>query len=506
MARARVRDDEAMTPRGKRSPEPDGGMDLFSFARAEGALRDDDDESAQDTLRPQRKAEKAETPAPEREILTVGELTRRIKGRLAELGRLSIEGEVSGIRRPGSGHVYFNLKDKDAVVSCAIWRSRVRQALGFDLEEGAKVVVHGALDVYAPRGNYSLIVERVERRGIGALLQQLEELKRELGALGWFERRRALPRMPRLIGVVTSRDGAAFQDFLRTRTLRWAGYPVRLAHTPVQGPGSAQEIAAAIRRLDASGVDVLVVCRGGGSLEDLWAFNERPVAEAIHEARVPVVSGVGHEVDVTLADFVADHRAHTPTDAATAVIPERAALEAELDRLSAYLAEAVDRRLTQAEERLERAANARVLRAPSWILDDRVRDLRLAGEALDRALVAVLERRGRSLSELGARLAAQGPGVRLERATSRLSTLGAELDRRVERHLERSEKRLELAGRALEAISPLAVLERGYSVTLHDGKLVRDAADVPVDGELVTQLGRGSVTSRVESTKPEPEP
>lgn len=460
------------------SSEPD----LFSFAEA-GAAKESEPKATGPT------------------VVTVGQLTQTIKKRLGDLGKLAVEGEVTQVRVPASGHVYFSLKDDGAVLSCAIWRSRVSRALPFELKEGMRVVVHGALDVYAPRGGYSLIVERVEQRGIGALLAQLEALKQELRDQGWFDRARPIPTLPRRVGVVTSRDGAAFQDFLRTRSLRWAGYPVRLAHAAVQGQGAAEDIAAAIARLDQSGVDVLVVCRGGGSLEDLWAFNERPVAEAIHACSVPVVSGVGHEVDVTLADFVADARAHTPTDAAVLVIPEREAYEQELERQFSYLVDAIDRTLEERGERLERAARSRVLRDANWMLADRVDALRRTGTSLSRSVRSLHERLDGQLGRLGHRLSNQSPALRLERQRSRLESVAAELDKHWQRTFDERDNRLSIAERSLAAVSPLAVLERGYSVTLKDGKPVRSATDLNAGDELETRLHEGQVRSRVEDTE-----
>lgn len=447
--------------------------------------------------------------AAEEGILTVGELTARIRSRLEGLGRLAVEGEISGIRHAASGHLYFSLKDRvrgvESVLSCAIWRSRLANAVRFRLEEGSRVVAHGELDVYAPRGSYSLIVDRVEPRGVGTLLARLEEQKRVLRERGWFDRARPLPRFPRLVGVATSRDGAAFRDFLRTRSLRWPLYPVRLAHTPVQGPGAAERIAEAIARLDASGVDVIVVTRGGGSLEDLWAFNEMPVLEAIRAASVPVVSGVGHETDTTLADFVADHRAHTPTDAAQAVIPDRAAFLAALERAFAHLSSAVDRALLARKERLERLARRPVLTRPEALLErPRLRAVAL-GEGLVRAGCAALERRERRLEALARRLAERSPRARVERVAGRLPALALALARPLEARLMAAERRLEGAARALAAISPYAVLERGYSITRRagGGPPLLDARDLAPGERLETLLARGSVESRVEAVRPE---
>ena len=487
---------------GKRTnPDDKREPDLFSYAAKQpaesGPMQRDTQTSA--AIQSEPAVKKPAEPA----VLTVGELTRTIKGQLAGLGKLAVEGEVTQVRIPASGHVYFSLKDEKAVLSCAIWRSKVSHALPFELKEGTRVVVYGSLDVYAPRGGYSLIVDRVEQRGIGALLAQLEALKADLREKGWFDRARPLPNLPQRIGVVTSRDTAAFQDFLRTRTLRWAGYPVRLAHAAVQGQDAADEVAAAIERLDQSGVDVIVVCRGGGSLEDLWCFNELPVARAIHACSVPVVSGVGHEVDVTLADFVADHRAHTPTDAAVLVIPERAAYEEELDRQFGYLVDAMEVSLQDRVERLERAGRSRVLRDANWMLADRAEALGRVGVALKRAVRSVHDRLGSLLASTGHRLASQSPALRLERQRSRLDQGIARLDRAWQRSLEMRENRLRVVERSLGAVSPLAVLERGYSVTLKGGKPVRDAANLNSGEQLVTRLHRGEVASTVTDTNSE---
>ena len=440
-------------------------------------------------------------------VLRVSELNARLKDLLAGLGRIAVEGEVASLRRPASGHLYFNLKDRrrgvESVLGCAIWRSQVQRALKQELVEGDQVVCHGRLDVYGPRGSYSLIVERVEAVGIGALLAQLEKLKAELAQKGWFERRRPLPKLPRCVGVVTSRDGAAFQDFLRTRSLRWPGYPVRLCHTPVQGPGSAEEIARALSHLDKSGVDLIVLCRGGGSLEDLWAFNERPVAEAIWDASVPVVCGVGHETDVTLADFVADHRAHTPTDAAQTVLPERRALEEALERRFGELWDAVEGELVEREESLERLARERTLRSPDGILAPRFESLARVRAELERGARLALERAGHRLHDSEQALALQAPARRLERSQARLTELGRRLLGPPSEGLERVAARLELASGRLEAFSPYAVLARGYSITrvVDGGAPLTSVEGLAPGTRLETRLASGSVTSEVESVE-----
>jgi len=432
-------------------------------------------------------------------VVSVGALTRRLRETLEGLGRISVEGEVSRVVRAASGHVYLDLKDEQAKLSCTIWRSAVQRAVRFDLREGMQVVAHGQLDVYAPRGTYSLNVQRIEQAGIGALLARFEELKQQLAARGWFERRRPLPAMPRTIGVVTSRDGAAFRDFLRTRTLRWPGYPVRLAHTPVQGASAAESIADALRRLDASGVDVIVVCRGGGSLEDLWCFNELPVARAIHEASVPVVSGVGHETDLTLADLVADHRAHTPTDAAQTVIPDREALVAELERLTHHLARGADAVLRARADRLERLAANRVLRDGRVLVADRARSLAELGRRLGTAAREALATRTARLWEVHPRLQARSPARMLGAREARLQAAALRIRPAAQRALGAREQALGLCASQLEAYSPLKILGRGYSITTRadEATPLTRASDLKVGEPLRSRLHSGTVVSRV---------
>jgi exodeoxyribonuclease VII large subunit len=353
--------------------------------------------------------------------------------------------------------------------------------------------------VYGPKGGYSLIVQRVEPAGVGALLAQLEALKAELRARGWFDRKRPLPAMPTCVGVVSSRDGAALQDFLRTRSQRWPGYPLRFVHTPVQGVGAAAQIARAIKRLDESGVDVLCVIRGGGSLEDLWAFNELAVAEALWSTRAPVVSGIGHETDTSLCDLVADVRAHTPTDAAQRAIPDRAALVERLERAGGRLGEALDVVFERAQERLARAQSARVLREPLALLDPRERQLTTAGARLERAVVRREQAAAARLEALQARLARVAPSELLARRTTRLSLAAAALPRAGEQLGQRALERLERARAGLEALSPLAVLRRGYSITTLEGSSapLSAASQARAGDALLTRTADGVLRSRV---------
>ncbi len=431
---------------------------------------------------------------------SVGELTGVVAARLLELGRVSVEGEIAGLKRASSGHVYFDLKDRSARLSCVVWASGVRRALAAMPKDGDLVAATGKLDVYAPRGSYSLVVENLEPVGVGVLLAKLEALKQELAARGWFARRRPLPAWPRTVGVVTSRDGAALRDFLRTRSLRWPAYPLRLVHAPVQGPGASAALAAALTRLAASGVDVIVLTRGGGSLEDLWAFNEEPLARAIWECPVPVVSGVGHESDTTLVDMIADVRAHTPTDAAVCVFPDRAALVERLERGRGYLVDALERALERRAERLERLARVRVLAGAGWILGERGRALEHLRRRLIAAARAALENRAGGVARVERRLVAASPRAKLERWERRLGRLGRALVARGQGLVEPAERRLAHGAGSLHALSPLAVLARGYSITrTADGRSVRDVEDVHPGDFVDTRLVRGAFRSRVET-------
>ncbi len=464
-------------------------------------------------------------PAPE----SVGQLTSRIDAALKRFGRVAVEGEISRPKTVASGHVFFTLKDPRAAIDAKIWRGQLQKALppGMKLEDGARVICYGTLDVYAPYGKHSLIVDRVEVRGIGALLADLERLKVQLREEGLFERRRPLPRFPQTVGVVTSRDADAWRDFLRTRSLRWPGYPVRIAHSRVQGKTAAREIAHAIQALDRSGVDVIVVCRGGGAIEDLWCFNEEVVARAIFAASVPVVTGVGHETDTTLADFVADHRAHTPTDAAQTVLPDQRAIRDAVDRQSAYLSDVLERQLSQREERLARVARSRVMTPPQVMVQERSQRLDGMGRRARAALEARVSGAATGLERLGSRLERQSPMARLARVEERLGSLQTRLGRvmeqqlvalddrlqragvaqatAIERTLERATRRLEPAARTLSAVSPLAVLERGYSITqTEDGEVVTDVSRVSAGMKMTTVVHGGEVDSTVVETRAKP--
>jgi exodeoxyribonuclease VII large subunit len=392
-------------------------------------------------------------------ILSVTQLTSLVKDLLeAAVPTVWVSGEISNLSRPQSGHYYFTLKDADAQIRAVVWRTTA-QWLRVDLHDGMEVICEGGLEVYPPRGSYQLVVRQLHLKGVGALEQKLRQLHEKLKAEGLFDlaRKRPLPMFPRRIAFVTSPSGAAIRDFLEALRARWHGVCVLVVPVRVQGPGAAEEIAAAIARVNrlAAPIDTLVVGRGGGSLEDLWAFNEEVVVRAIHASRIPVVSAVGHEIDVTLSDLVADVRALTPTDAAHRVAPALADVTAALQDVARRLQHSLRTRCTAARTRLESLATRRPLRRP-----------------LD------------AIHEL----------------SRRLDELDGRLRRCTKQQCQASTRRIEALTARLESLSPLAVLARGYSVTTRatDGQIVLSAAELN-DGEtIVSRFHEGQAVSRIE--------
>lgn len=396
-------------------------------------------------------------------VLTVADLTDHIKELLeGAFGSVWVAGEISNFSRPQSGHCYLTLKDDRAQLRAVMWRGTA-QRVRFDLHDGLHVVCRGSIDVYAPRGSYQLVIQEIQPQGLGPLELALRQLQAKLAAEGLFDprRKRPLPRFPRRVAVVTSPTGAAIRDFLQVLHRRWSGVEVLVVPVRVQGNGAAAEIAAAIALVDrlAAPIDVLVVTRGGGSLEDLWAFNEEAVVRAIHASRIPVVSAIGHEIDVTLADLVADVRALTPSEAAELVAPS---------------ADAVQQSLAQLEGRLRAALTGQVFSARA------------------------------RLDALAARRALRKPLETIHRSAQGIDELADRAERAVRQRLARQRMLLERCAAQLASLSPLAVLSRGYSLTECDGQIVRDAAQLSPGAELSTRFARGRATSRVEGIEAAP--
>jgi len=392
---------------------------------------------------------------PMEKPLSVSEFTRAFKA-MAErqFGDVRVEGEVSYFTPHRSGHWYFAIKDAGAILNCVMFRGN-NQSVRWQPNVGDRVVVGGGLDIYAPQGKYNLLVRRMERSGEGDLQRKLEELKRRLQAEGLFDpaRKRRLPWLPRAIGVATSPTGAALQDILKVLARRFPGIPVYLAPCRVQGDGSADEIAEAVSLLGRHGrCDVVIVGRGGGSQEDLAAFNEEVVARAVAACPVPIVSAVGHEIDVSISDLVADVRAATPSHAAELIVPERDGL--------------------------------------LQLLEDH-----------ERRLLSLVRREVSRRRELLKRLTPRDPRRKVADARLRADELSDRLFAATRRYLERRRRILELRHGRLDALSPLAVLSRGYALALKDGHAVRDVGELSPGDALVLRLHQGSARTRVESTE-----
>jgi exodeoxyribonuclease VII large subunit len=441
---------------------------------------------------------------PERTVAPVIPVSRFVaSARLLlerELGLLWIGGEVSGCTRAASGHYYFTLKDAGAQVRCVFFRHKA-QGLPFALRDGLAVEVRAVASIYEPRGEFQLNVETMRQAGVGALYERFLARKRALEAAGLFEaaRKRSLPRFPRCIGVVTSPRAAALRDVLTTLRRRFPALPVILYPASVQGAGAADEIAAAIRDANAHAqVDVLIVCRGGGALEDLWAFNEEVVAHAIFASRLPIVSGVGHETDFTICDFVADVRAPTPTAAATLAVPECAALRTELAALRRRIARAHAHRVDTAAQRLDGVAR-RLVHPAARLAAQAERAQRLAAR-LTRAFAharTVLDHRVRGArSRLVREMHAPFPqSARVAHASHALVRAGRDRTARAVRVVEH------LAS-ALSLLNPSAVLDRGYAiVTAADGDIVTDAARLQVGQAVALTLARGRACASVTATR-----
>ncbi|RNC68740.1 MAG: exodeoxyribonuclease VII large subunit [Desulfuromonadales bacterium] len=440
---------------------------------------------------------------PEKRILTVSQLTSLIRGVLEEnFERVWVEGEVSNLAMPSSGHLYFTLKDAGAQLRCVMFRASAK-ALKFRPRDGMGLIVRGRITVYDQRGEYQLLVEYLEPRGIGALQLAFIQLKEKLAKEGLFaeELKKTIPALPQRIGVVTSSTGAAIHDIVNVLNRRFANVAVLIRAVKVQGEGAAEEIAQGIDDFNRYGsVDVLIVGRGGGSLEDLWAFNEEVVARAIHRSRIPVISAVGHEVDFTIADFVADLRAPTPSAAAELVVKSKEELAARVDFLRHRLVQGVRRVL--AERRGKMDGLSRSLRDPSMLLGQlslRVDDF---AERLDRGMVGIIRNRRFEVDSIRNGLRLTNPALAVERARERIIALQGRSEAALQRRLDRQRERGAVAAARLQALSPLGTLARGYSITLTMPArcVVRECSQVSVGDSLEVRFHHGRALCRVEST------
>ncbi|HJU41821.1 MAG TPA: exodeoxyribonuclease VII large subunit [Vicinamibacterales bacterium] len=448
------------------------------------------------------KLARASEGGPGRTIYSVGELNAKIRDLLEnELMNVWVEGEISNARVWNTGHMYFTLKDSGSQIKAVMFRSALRY-LKFKPEDGLKVVARGKISVYDPKGEYQIICEHLEPKGLGALQQAFEQLKKKLEAEGLFEtaRKRPLPALPRRIGIVTSLDGAALRDIIRVLRRRYPNAHLVLSPTRVQGEGAGREVAHAIRKIERiEGVDVVILARGGGSLEDLWAFNEEVLARVIAASKVPIISGVGHETDFTIADFVADLRAPTPSAAAELVVKRKDEFFGHIDRICERLDAAMHHRLRRMETRLH------VLEArPGYAgyrgrIAVRGRHVSELAAALRQRLDQSLARRSRRHAQLRRSLDTFDPRHRLAAVRTRLVARDGQLVAAARRRLSAWQGRFGALAARVEGLSPLAVLGRGYSVTWDASRtrIIRDAATLKPGDEVSVTLERGAFDARV---------
>jgi exodeoxyribonuclease VII large subunit len=438
-------------------------------------------------------------------IFSVTQLASVVRDALeGGVGVVWVAGEVSNLRPQPSGHVYFTLKDERSQVAAVMFRSAA-QLLAFRPADGMEVIVRGRVNLYPPRGVLQLYVESMEPRGLGALQLAFEQLKAKLAAEGLFAeaRKRALPRWPRGVGIVTALSGAAIHDMRTVLRRRWPAARVVIRPVRVQGNGAGREIAAAIADLArVRDVEVVIVGRGGGSLEDLWAFNEEVVARAIAASTVPVVSAVGHEVDFTIADFVADARAPTPTAAAALVVPDGDEVGAALVRAKAALRVALVRRVGGTRERIVRLE--RGLGDPQRRVAEAAQRVDELAARVRRALTRRVAWDRRELTTLAGRLARSGPGQEVRRATARVTDTTARLRFALAVRVRHARAALEQGASRLDALSPLACLSRGYAIVRRGdarGAVVSDATVLAPGDGVALVFARGRAHARVERTE-----
>jgi len=437
-------------------------------------------------------------------IFSVAELNRTARGLLeGQLPLVWVEGEISNLARPGSGHLYFSLKDNSAQVRCAMFRYRSQQ-VDFDIANGLHVVARGRVSLYEARGEFQLVVEHLAPAGAGALQQAFEQLKQKLLAEGLFdaEHKQALPDLPQRIGVITSPTGAAIRDVLSVLQRRFPGIGVRIYPVPVQGKEAPSAIVKALQHANQrQDCDVLLLTRGGGSLEDLWAFNDEHVARAIFASSLPVVSAVGHEIDFSIADFVADVRAPTPSAAAELLSPDIQHWQTHAKQLERRLLRAMS---TQLEQKQRHLHNLHVrLRHPRQQLESFAQRLDGLSLRLQQSLKTKFHQQQQRIQQLHARLQQQSPALKLAPLRLQQQYLQERLHTAMHHQLEYYQQRLQTLAHNLDTVSPLATLQRGYAIVLDEqGHVIRQAEKVHT-GEIVSaRLAEGELRCQVISQTP----
>ena len=434
--------------------------------------------------------------------ITVSQLNRRVKTLLEQgMGRLWVEGEISNLSRPASGHIYLSLKDDGAQVSAAWFRQRQRgPAIGF--KDGDRVLAFGRVSIYEARGNYQLIIEQMEPAGEGVLKRRFDALKRKLSEEGLFDdgRKQALPSLPQRIGVITSPTGAAIRDILSVLGRRFPAVPVVIYPAAVQGDAAPGELMQALQTaIDRAECDVLIISRGGGSLEDLWAFNDEQLARAIADCPLPIVSAVGHEVDFTISDFVADVRAPTPSGAAEIVVPDQSEWLHRIEVLGARIARVGQRSLEDRAQTLDWLGRRLIASSPAATLRRQNDKLREDGGRLAAAMRQQLLQQKNALQGVAGKLLQQSPALSVQRSIGRLTSLRQSLLSSAEKALGDASHRVALLGRALNSVSPLATLDRGYAIVQDEtsGRVVTRSRDVSEGDGIRARLSEGELIATV---------
>ena len=434
-----------------------------------------------------------------RRLFTVTEFTVQLRGIFEDqFSDVLIAGEISGCKQPPSGHIYFTLKDAASELNCVVYKSALR-FLRFKPKDGIAVIARGRLDAW--RSGYQLVVESLEPQGHGALQVAFEQLKKKLAAEGLFdaEAKRPLPRLPRRIGIVTSPSGAVIQDMLRILERRFQGLHIRVYPAQVQGEGSIEQVCRGLNYFSSSGwADVVILARGGGSLEDLWTFNEEAVARAIAASNVPVISAIGHETDITIADFVADLRAPTPSAAAELAVPNQEQIGEQIATARNKIAQAMRYRLANLHRRLHQQGTDRaalILRRRMGRVQQRLDD---SGFRMRETWRAILEARRRRLTQLTARVQQRDVRLQFGDMHRRLERLSARLKQAVHGRLTRSRNRLDPATAHLSQLSPLKILDRGYALVQNEaGELVKNRDHAPEGSKIQVRLAEGRLNARV---------
>ncbi|MCE3044942.1 exodeoxyribonuclease VII large subunit [Legionella sp. 16cNR16C] len=430
--------------------------------------------------------------------ITVSHLNRQVRNWMEhELAEVRVLGELSNLSKPSSGHFYFTLKDEGAQVRCVYFRN-AHNHYSKQFKDGQQVVAYGRLSLYEARGDYQLIVQDLVDAGIGELYQQFERLKAKLAAIGLFDtaRKRILPRYPEVIAVVTSPTGAALRDIVSTLARRYPCATVLIYPTEVQGKTAAKQIIQAIQQANShQKADVLILARGGGSIEDLWSFNDEELAHTIRSSLIPVISGIGHETDFTIADFAADFRAATPTAAAEAATPDRNELLTSLQMLRRHLGQSMSKALEQKKLRL--AHQMRALASPKQLISSRWQSLDFAEKQLGQSFAYYLGKKGHAMAMLENKLKLANPITQISQSSGKLITLQLLLEEKIRFRLENARQAFIAQITKLDMISPLATLSRGYSISTQNDKVIYSSQEVEVGDMIRIQLNQGQLDCRI---------